>query len=113
METVGLLSTCRRELLQGWWQPMGVWWVLWFLHHQSRIFWIPPCIYVLSSFYLRFIIKQTSKDLLSKISFEFYVRFYNFNIGTTDDKVLTLMTYTKNIVLFMCTQYCFLIWPSN
>jgi hypothetical protein len=41
-EVVGLVSTCRRELLWGWWRPIGLMVNLWFLQHQSRIVWIPP-----------------------------------------------------------------------
>jgi hypothetical protein len=42
-ETVLPVSIWERRLPRGWWRPIGLWWVLWFLQPQSRMFRLPPC----------------------------------------------------------------------
>jgi hypothetical protein len=47
-ETVRPVYTCGRELLRGWWRPIGLMAsFMTFLQHQSGIFWIDPRIWLL------------------------------------------------------------------
>jgi hypothetical protein len=68
---------------------------------------------VLSSFHLRCIIREASKDLLSKISFDFYVCFYHSNNGTVDYRVLSFMTDQEYRIIYNVHTILFLLWPTN
>jgi hypothetical protein len=70
--------------------------------------------YVLSSFHLGCIIKEASKDLLSIISFDFYMGFYHSNIGTVDYRVLSLVTHQEYRIIYNVHTILFLfMWPMN
>jgi len=69
---------------------------------------------VLSLFHLGCIIKEAQKDLLDKISFDFYICFYQSNTGTVDYRVPSLMTHQKYRIIYNVHTILFLLmWPTN
>jgi hypothetical protein len=72
-ETVGLVSTCGRELLWGWRRPIGLMMSLWFLQRHFGIFWIPP--HVLCTVYCirREVPTLNNDDFLNNIKYLVHV----------------------------------------